>query len=851
MHSFSLTPFAAARTLHRVPAPRLMPSNPSRPRVAGKFLFLRDEPLFLRGVTYGTFADNSEDGTPFPPIAQVRADFAMMRAAGVNTVRIYSPPSERVADAAADAGLFLVADFCWGMRACELDCRGSVRAALDWTRRHARRLADHPALLMFGIGNEVPPLLVRWYGRARFSRHLRELCCVVKEEVPHAIVTYANHPPTEHLVLPFLDVVSYNVYLEREPDFRSYLARLQLLAGNRPLFLAELGVDSRSLGEGVQARVLDWQVRAAIEHGLCGTAVYSWTDEWSVHGHRVDGWRFGLVGHDRRPKPAMAAVAAVYGSDRHRLRPTPWPSVSVVVCSYNGGATLDECLRSLAALSYPNREVIVVDDGSTDDTQAILARHHVRVIRVPNGGLSRARNLGIEAATGEIVAFLDSDAFADPHWLTFLVTALERQGAAAVGGPNLAVPGDGFTAQCVDHAPGNPTHVLRDNELAEHVPGCNMAFQKQALREIGLFDPDHRAAGDDVDVCWKLLLRQQRIAFSAAAVVWHHRRGTVRAFLRQQRGYGIAEGHLRRRYLSRFNQFGDLVWRGNLYDSHTASLRDLGMPRVFRPRIYHGPMGSAQFQSLYQPFVTWWFQVFTTAEWQVTSWCVLATAALAGFTGAAAAASVIGVAMLAATLTVAVLPGCQAAATRRWRGTRLLRGVLCVAMLHLLQPLVRCLGQIEGWWRTRDSKPEHSNQRLRGDLGSRHVWLERLQRQLAETGWRCHPGGAWDGCDLLVDGPGPYRLRLVSVIEEDHARASHYVRFRVDARPKLFLPCLWLLLVASFTVVATHPATLPMLLPLGYVAWNLLVARRNTVAAVVQLAVQVGKALDMAADGEG
>ena len=196
-----------------------------------------------------------------------------MAEAGINTVRLYTPPSDRIADAAAEAGLYLIPDLCWGPRkSARLHEPDELRAIIDWTRMHARRLAGHPSILMFSIGNEIPPLLARWYGRRHIETFLSNLCDTVKAEAPDGLVTYACHPPTEHLHLPFLDVVSFNVYLEREPEFRRYLGRLHALAGDRPLLLTELGLDSRAHGEPAQARVLDWQLRGLCSRkGLCGT----------------------------------------------------------------------------------------------------------------------------------------------------------------------------------------------------------------------------------------------------------------------------------------------------------------------------------------------------------------------------------------------------------------------------------------------------------------------------------------------------------------------------------------------------------------------------------------------------
>jgi glycosyltransferase involved in cell wall biosynthesis len=97
-----------------------------------------------------------------------------------------------------------------------------------------------------------------------------------------------------------------------------------------------------------------------------------------------------------------------------------------VVASYNGERTLKACLDSLGQLNYPDYEVILVDDGSTDTTRQIAFAHpNVRYFRhEKNLGLSVARNTGIAAATGEVIAFTDSDCRADEDWLYYLVGSL-------------------------------------------------------------------------------------------------------------------------------------------------------------------------------------------------------------------------------------------------------------------------------------------------------------------------------------------------------------------------------------------------------------------------------------------
>src|SRR5439155_7671930 len=100
----------------------------------------------------------------------------------------------------------------------------------------------------------------------------------------------------------------FNIYLESQERLEAYLARLHNLAGDRPVIMAEVGLDSRRHGVEAQARILDWQIRATFAAGCAGAFVFAWTDEWHRGGHDIDNSDFGLRARDGSPKPALAAV---------------------------------------------------------------------------------------------------------------------------------------------------------------------------------------------------------------------------------------------------------------------------------------------------------------------------------------------------------------------------------------------------------------------------------------------------------------------------------------------------------------------------------------------------------------
>jgi len=493
-----------------------------RPRVQGKFIFLGDEKLYIRGVTYGTFRPHA-DGHEYPDPGVVEQDFALMAANGLNAVRTYTLPPRWLLDAAQRHGLRVMVGLPLERYVGFLTDKKGAPDMEALVRTGVRSCAGHPAVLCYAIGNEIPASIVRWHGPRRIEHFLERLYRAAKAEDPHGLVTYVNYPSTEYLQLPFLDLACFNVYLESQESFEAYLARLQNIAGDRPLIMTEIGLDSLRNGEETQARALDWQIRAAFAGGCAGAFAYAWTDEWHRSGEDVDDWEFGLTRRDRQPKPALATVRDAY-AEAPFPPDLPWPSISVVVCSYNGARTLRDCLEGLRKLEYPSFEVIVVDDGSTDGTAAMANEYGFRVISTAQRGLSNARNTGMEAATGEIVAYIDDDARPDPHWLTYLAATFLNTAHAGVGGPNLASLDDGLVAECIANVPGNPVHILLSDREAEHIPGCNMAVRKACLEAIGGFDPQYRVAGDDVDVCWRLQQRGWTLGFSPAAVVWHHRR---------------------------------------------------------------------------------------------------------------------------------------------------------------------------------------------------------------------------------------------------------------------------------------------------------------------------------------
>jgi GT2 family glycosyltransferase len=760
---------------------RVLQPVTDRIRRDGKFFRLGSEKFYVKGVTYGPFAPN-KDGEPLPERAQVRRDFEQMRELGANCLRIYNIPPQWMLNLCQEMGLRLFVDVSWPKNMEFIHDQEVGHQARRAVRDAARACGNHPAVFAISVVNEIPPDLVRLCKREAIEQCIDELVCIGRAEAPNCLFTFANFPTTEYLRPREIDFVCFNVYLHDDGAFRNYLARLQNIAGDLPLLLGEYGVDTKQENtEAGQAEVLDRQLRAIFDEGAVGTFVFSFTDDWYVHGWQIEDWLFGLVRRDRSPKPAFAAVKEVFRR-APQTSDTKLPMASIVICSYNGASTVESCLRSMEKLRYPSDyEVIFVDDGSTDSTQQILKKFpSVRNIRQKNMGLSYARNVGMEAAKGEIVLYTDSDCEADEDWLYYVALALSRGGYVGMGGPNL-IPDEGsWVADCVGLSPGGPTHVMIDDREAEHVPGCNMAFLKWALKQVNGFDPQFRKAGDDVDVIWRLQDLGYSIGFAPSAQVWHYRRNTVKAYLKQQRGYGEAEAMLKFKHPDHFNALGASHWRGRIYGADGVGIR------IGRDVIYHGLFGTGLFQTIYRRPASMIVMMMMSIEWHLLAMFV----------------TVVGLAFppllwvaLVMFLTPIALSSIAASQAPAPKHEHALSRPL-IALLNYRQPIVRGWARYSVRLKAKVLNAQRRGFRRKARLPfapddrftlrywsttgqDRFVLLKKITDEVRAAGWRYRLDSGWNGWDMEIYGSRYAKLRITSATEK-HDGPGRLIRLRVE-----------------------------------------------------------------------
>ena len=230
------------------------------------------------------------------------------------------------------------------------------------------------------------------------------------------------------------------------------------------------------------------------------------------------------------------------------------PRVSIVIACPGDSWMLQECLRAIAAQTYRNFEVIVLPD------EAGLAKRSSTISTIPTGKVRPAekRNIGIRAATGEVVAFIDDDAYPDAHWLEYAVKYFGDETIGAVGGPGVTPPNDPYLAQIGGRVYDNPLvsgtyryryragGVRRD---VDDYPSCNLFVRTSLLRKIGGYRTDFWP-GEDTLLCKDIIDAGARIVYDPWVIVYHHRRALLGAHLRQLGRYAFHRGYFVKRYPS-------------------------------------------------------------------------------------------------------------------------------------------------------------------------------------------------------------------------------------------------------------------------------------------------------------
>ena len=256
------------------------------------------------------------------------------------------------------------------------------------------------------------------------------------------------------------------------------------------------------------------------------------------------------------------------------------PKISVVVAFYNGERTLERCLQALVQQDFPDYEIILVDNGSSDESAAIVRRYlaanqKLSLVNEPRRGVSFARNKGISVATGEWVVFTDADCVVAKDWLSAYARVVQKlpEDTAAVAGTMDYYPPETVAEKCLSLFTLPP--IQKDEFFSSYdlitggFPTANLAVKRSVLLKIGGFAEGWPlfCSGEDHDLCRRIYGCGCRIYASQEPVVQHIHRQNIRDLVRQALGTGRSHAYGLRnlvgpRVIVQLPVVGNLVWKG-------------------------------------------------------------------------------------------------------------------------------------------------------------------------------------------------------------------------------------------------------------------------------------------------
>ncbi|BAS55939.1 glycosyltransferase [Leptolyngbya boryana CZ1] len=244
------------------------------------------------------------------------------------------------------------------------------------------------------------------------------------------------------------------------------------------------------------------------------------------------------------------------------------PFVSVIVPIYNGEADLPPLLACLQAQTYANFECLLVDNNSNDRTAELLNEiEDPRLRSLKQSEIQSsyaARNLGIQNAKGEILAFTDADCRPEPNWLEDLIQPFCDPAVGLVAGEIKALPGNTLLEQYADRQETLSQKHTLNHPFCAYGQTANLAIRAAAFKEVGLFRP-YLTTGGDADICWRILRETAwQLRFAETAIVRHRHRTTFSELQSQWRRYGRSNRYLHDLHgidLMREPQFGEYRYR--------------------------------------------------------------------------------------------------------------------------------------------------------------------------------------------------------------------------------------------------------------------------------------------------